>query len=107
MKRIESLLKIANIKFEFENFEIRFHKRQVSFLVVKTSGPETRMRCPLQQLLAVAILILLGNRKKDFVCLHIKHTSTKIYRGLMVELFNFIMILYSRKPIFYATQNFF
>jgi len=33
MKRIESLLKIAGMKFEFL---IRFHKRQVSFLVVKT-----------------------------------------------------------------------
>jgi len=35
MKRIESLLKIAGIKFKFQNLEIRFHKRQVSFLVVK------------------------------------------------------------------------
>jgi len=34
MKRIESLLKIAGIKSEFQNLEIRFHKRQVS--VVKT-----------------------------------------------------------------------
>jgi len=36
MKRIESLLKIADTKFQFQNLEIRFHKRQVSFLVVKT-----------------------------------------------------------------------
>jgi len=36
MKRIESLLKIAGIKFEFQNLEIRFHRRQVSFVVVKT-----------------------------------------------------------------------
>jgi len=36
MKRIESLLKIAVVKFKFENLEIRFYKRQVSFLVVKT-----------------------------------------------------------------------
>jgi len=36
MKRIESLLNIASMKFEFQNLEIRFHKRQVSFLVVKT-----------------------------------------------------------------------
>jgi len=36
MKRIESLIKIAGIKFEFKNLEIRFHKRQVSFLVIKT-----------------------------------------------------------------------
>jgi len=36
MKRIESLLKIAGKKFEFQNLKIRFHKRQVSFLVVKT-----------------------------------------------------------------------
>jgi len=36
MKRIESLLKIADMKFEIEKLEIRFHKRQVSFLVVKT-----------------------------------------------------------------------
>jgi len=35
-KRIESLLKIARIKFEFSNLEIRSHKRQVSFLIVKT-----------------------------------------------------------------------
>jgi len=36
MRRLESLLKIAVIKFEFLNLEIRFRKRQVSFLVVKT-----------------------------------------------------------------------
>jgi len=36
MKRIEYLLKIAVVKFKFENLEIRFYKRQVSFLVVKT-----------------------------------------------------------------------
>jgi len=36
MKRIESLLKIVGMKFEFQNLEIRFHKRQVSFQVVKT-----------------------------------------------------------------------
>jgi len=36
MKRIESLLKIAYVKFEFQNLEIHIHKRQVSFLVVKT-----------------------------------------------------------------------
>jgi len=34
MKKIESLLKTASMKFEFSNLEIRFHK--VSFLVVKT-----------------------------------------------------------------------
>jgi len=27
MKRIESLLKIAGLKFEFKNLKIRFHKR--------------------------------------------------------------------------------
>jgi len=27
---------ISDIKFELQNLEIRFHKRQVSFLVVKT-----------------------------------------------------------------------
>jgi len=36
MKRIESLLKIVGMKFEFQNLKIRFHKRKVSFLVVKT-----------------------------------------------------------------------
>jgi len=36
MKRIEILLKIAGMKCEFSELEIRFHKRQVSFLVVKT-----------------------------------------------------------------------
>jgi len=36
MKRIESLFKIVGMKFEFGNLEIRFHKRQVSLLVVKT-----------------------------------------------------------------------
>jgi len=36
MKRIERLHKIAGMKFEFQNLEIRFHKRQVSFLIVKT-----------------------------------------------------------------------
>jgi len=30
MKRIESLLKIGGMKFEFSKLEIRFHKRQVS-----------------------------------------------------------------------------
>jgi len=29
MMRIESLLKTAEMKFEFSNLEIRFHKRQV------------------------------------------------------------------------------
>jgi len=37
VKNIESLLKILGVKFEYENLEIRFHKRQVSFLVVKTA----------------------------------------------------------------------
>jgi len=36
MKRIESLLKLVDMKFEFKNLEIGFHKCQVSFLVVKT-----------------------------------------------------------------------
>jgi len=36
MKRIEILLKIAGMKFEIKNLKIRFHKCQVSFLVVKT-----------------------------------------------------------------------
>jgi len=40
MKRIESLLKIAGMKFEFYNFKIRLHRRKVlflvSFLVIKT-----------------------------------------------------------------------
>jgi len=36
MKKIESLLKIASMKFEFSNLEIHFYKRQVSFLVIKT-----------------------------------------------------------------------
>jgi len=36
MKRIESLLVIAGMKFEFKYLKIGFHKRQVSFLVVKT-----------------------------------------------------------------------
>jgi len=36
MKKIESLLKIACMKFEFQNLQIRFHTRQVSFLVFKT-----------------------------------------------------------------------
>jgi len=36
MKKIESLLKTASMKFEFSNLEIRFYKRQVSFMVVKT-----------------------------------------------------------------------
>jgi len=34
MKRIKNLLKTAGVKFEFKNMEIRFHKRQVLFLVV-------------------------------------------------------------------------
>jgi len=37
MKRIESLLKIAGIKFEFKNLEIHFHKRQVSFFSFDTT----------------------------------------------------------------------
>jgi len=32
-----SLFKIAGMKFEFENLEICFYIRQVSFLVVKTA----------------------------------------------------------------------
>jgi len=36
MKRIKSLLKIAGMKSDFKSWEIRFYKRQVSFLVVKT-----------------------------------------------------------------------
>jgi len=36
MKKIESLLETARMKFEFSNLEIHFYKRQVSFLVVKT-----------------------------------------------------------------------
>jgi len=35
MKKNESLLKTAGMKFEFWSLEICFHKRQVSFLVVK------------------------------------------------------------------------
>jgi len=36
MKRIENLLKIAGMKFKFQNLDIHFNKRKVSFLVVKT-----------------------------------------------------------------------
>jgi len=36
MKKIESLLKIAVMKFEFYNLKTRFYKRQISFLVVNT-----------------------------------------------------------------------
>jgi len=36
VKRMESLLHPANKKFEFWNFESRFHKRKILFLVVKT-----------------------------------------------------------------------
>jgi len=36
VKRIESFLHTAHMKFEYSNLEIRFHKCQVSFLVVKT-----------------------------------------------------------------------
>jgi len=36
MKQLESLLKIEGMKFKFKNLKIRFHKRQVSFLVLKT-----------------------------------------------------------------------
>jgi len=36
MKKIESLFKTAGMKFEFSNLEIRFHKRQLSFLIIKT-----------------------------------------------------------------------
>jgi len=36
MKRIESLFKIAGMKFEFSNLEIRFHKCQISLIVIKT-----------------------------------------------------------------------
>jgi len=38
MKKIESLLKTAGMKFEISNLEIRFYKRRVSFLVVKTKS---------------------------------------------------------------------
>jgi len=33
---MESLLKISDKNFEFLNLEIRFYKRQVSFLVAET-----------------------------------------------------------------------
>jgi len=36
MKRIESLLKIAGMKFEFQNLEIRFHKRKVCYWSLKS-----------------------------------------------------------------------
>jgi len=39
MKRIESLLKLAGMTFEFENLKSLFHKRQVSFLVVVLPDP--------------------------------------------------------------------
>jgi len=35
MKRIDYLLKTVGMKFKFKKLEICFHKRQVSFLVVK------------------------------------------------------------------------
>jgi len=54
MKRIESLLKIAGMKFEFLNLKISFHKRLVSFLAVKTvkckrgiKAIENRVSCEL------------------------------------------------------------
>jgi len=37
MKRIESLLKIAGVKFQFLSLEIRFYKGQVPFLAVNTA----------------------------------------------------------------------
>jgi len=45
MKRIESLLKSAGIKFKFQNLETRFYKRQVSFLVVKTVKCKRSIKC--------------------------------------------------------------
>jgi len=36
VKKIESLLNTASMKFEFLNLKIRFRKTMVSFLVVKT-----------------------------------------------------------------------
>jgi len=44
MKRIEGLLKIAGMKFKFLKLEIRFHKRQVSFLIVKTASCKRGIR---------------------------------------------------------------
>jgi len=49
VNRIESLLKIAGLKFEFYNLEIRFHKRQVSFLIVKTVKCKRDIRFNLDQ----------------------------------------------------------
>jgi len=48
MKKIENLLKITGMKFEFYNLEINlFHKRQVSFLVVKTAKCKRGIRLSL------------------------------------------------------------
>jgi len=62
IKRIESLIKIAGIKFEFKNFEIRFHKRQVSFLVIKTvkckRGISVSKMCELANLRCEKFIIL-------------------------------------------------
>jgi len=46
MKRIESLLKIADMKFEFSNLKICFHKCQISFLVVKTVKCKCGIKLP-------------------------------------------------------------
>jgi len=49
VRRIESLLHTASMKFEFSNLESCFHKRHVSFLVVKTAkckrGISSLLRC--------------------------------------------------------------
>jgi len=52
MKRIESLLKITDIKSEFYNLEIHFHKRQVSRLVVKTVKCKRGIRCKTVQVVS-------------------------------------------------------
>jgi len=37
MKRVENLLKIASMTFQFWNLKIGFQERRISFLVVKTA----------------------------------------------------------------------
>jgi len=53
VKKIESLLISLGMKFEFQNLKIRFHKRQVSFRVVKTVKCKRDMRCALDYYLHV------------------------------------------------------
>jgi len=55
MQRIKSLLKTVGMELEFENLEIHFQKRKVSFLEVKTVKCKRGMSLKLARMLAFEV----------------------------------------------------